>query len=81
MILTTSLSTLEHEVLNQTRLFRHQLARRIRIGNVGHSGRLIDWWMPFGGFKQFGLGRERRAEGYEQFVEQKTSYIDQWQLG
>jgi len=52
------------------------LARRMRTGSIGHNRRMIDWRMPFGGFKQSGLGREGGVEGFEQFLEMKTIYMD-----
>jgi acyl-CoA reductase-like NAD-dependent aldehyde dehydrogenase len=52
------------------------MARRLRTGSIGHNRRLIDWRMPFGGFKQSGLGREGGVEGFEQFLEIKTIYMD-----
>ncbi len=52
------------------------IARRLRTGSIGHNRRLIDWRMPFGGFKQSGLGREGGIEGFEQFLELKTIYMD-----
>ena len=51
-------------------------ARRMRTGSVGLNRRLIDWQMPFGGFKQSGLGREGGVEGFRQFLELKTIYMD-----
>lgn len=48
------------------------VARQIRTGSIGHNGRMIDWQMPFGGFKQSGLGREGGVEGLEQYFETKT---------
>lgn len=56
----------------------YDLARRMRTGSVGHNRRLIDWRMPFGGFKQSGLGREGGVEGFEQFLEIKTIYMDRF---
>jgi len=52
----------------------YAVARRLRTGNVGHNIRTIDWHMPFGGFKQSGLGREGGVEGFRNFVEIKTIY-------
>ena len=42
---------------------------------------LMDWRIPFGGFKHSGLGREGGVEGFEHFLEQKTIDIDQWPRG
>jgi acyl-CoA reductase-like NAD-dependent aldehyde dehydrogenase len=42
---------------------------------------MIGWRMPLCGIKQTGLGRVGGAEGFGRFVEQKTTYIDQWPLG
>jgi len=53
----------------------YKLARRIRTGSVGHNVRVIDWHMPFGGFKQSGLGREGGAEGLRNYLETKTVYV------
>ena len=53
----------------------YAIARRMRTGNVGHNIRAIDWHMPFGGFKQSGLGREGGVEGFRNFLEVKTVYV------
>lgn len=53
----------------------YAVARRLRTGNVGHNIRAIDWHMPFGGFKQSGLGREGGVEGFRNFLETKTVYV------
>lgn len=53
----------------------YAVARGLRTGNVGHNIRTIDWHMPFGGFKQSGLGREGGVEGFRNFLEIKTVYV------
>lgn len=53
----------------------YAVARRIRTGNFGHNGRVIDYTMPYGGFKQSGIGREGGAEGLHAFTEIKTIFM------
>jgi acyl-CoA reductase-like NAD-dependent aldehyde dehydrogenase len=54
----------------------HLVARLIQAGNVWVNcyGRL-DRALPFGGFKQSGLGRENGLEGIEAFLEKKSVYV------
>ena len=52
------------------------VARRIRTGTVGVNGGA--WFgpdVPFGGFKQSGVGREMGAAGLEEFLETKSLAI------
>jgi aldehyde dehydrogenase (NAD+) len=52
------------------------VARRIRTGTVGVNGGA--WFgpdVPFGGFKQSGVGREMGAAGLEEFLESKSLAI------
>jgi len=54
----------------------HKLASRIRAGSIAvNGGAGMDFTMPFGGFKQSGLGREHGREGVEAYTELKTVSI------
>jgi aldehyde dehydrogenase (NAD+) len=50
-----------------------KVARRIRTGTMSVNGGL--WYgadVPFGGFKQSGLGREMGVAGFEEYLEQRA---------
>ena len=51
-------------------------ARRVRTGAIGQGGLKMDFALPFGGFKQSGLGREGGAEGIAPYLETKTILLD-----
>ncbi len=53
----------------------HGLARRIQAGTITINGGAREQPMPFGGFKQSGLGREGGREGIEAYTEIKTVSI------
>ena len=53
----------------------YQIARRVRSGSVTVNGLIVDYKMPFGGFKQSGIGREGGIEGLENYFEVKTVYF------
>jgi aldehyde dehydrogenase (NAD+) len=53
----------------------YAVARRIRTGNFGHNGRVIDYTIPYGGFKQSGIGREGGIEGLHSFTEVKAIFM------
>ena len=53
----------------------YQVARRVRSGSVTVNGLIVDYKMPFGGFKQSGVGREGGIEGLENYFETKTVYM------
>ena len=52
-----------------------RIARRVRSGSVGQNGR-TDFALPFGGYKQTGLGREGGTEGLLPYLETKTVILD-----
>jgi len=53
----------------------YRIAREYRTGSVTVNGMAVDIEMPFGGFKQSGLGREGGIEGLETYLETKTIYF------
>jgi acyl-CoA reductase-like NAD-dependent aldehyde dehydrogenase len=51
------------------------LARRIRTGNVTVNGLNLQVSVPFGGYKESGIGRVGRPEGLEAYQEIKSVYM------
>ena len=51
------------------------VARRIRTGNVSINGLKLDNAVPFGGYKEFGVGRVGGPEGLEAYQEIKSVYL------
>lgn len=51
------------------------VAKRLRTGSVAINGMAVDIAMPFGGFKESGIGREGGVEGLENYLETKTVYL------
>jgi acyl-CoA reductase-like NAD-dependent aldehyde dehydrogenase len=54
----------------------YRIARRIRSGAIGQNGLRMDFGLPYGGFKQSGLGREGGVEGLSAYLETKTILLD-----
>jgi aldehyde dehydrogenase (NAD+) len=55
----------------------HRLVSRLRAGNVWvNNYRLFAHALPFGGFKQSGLGREMGPEALHEYTEVKSVWID-----
>ncbi|MEW2504965.1 aldehyde dehydrogenase family protein [Amycolatopsis sp. NPDC047767] len=55
---------------DSARAFR--VARRLRAGTIGVNGFQVEPHLPFGGFKQSGLGREGGLSAFEAYTELKT---------
>lgn len=54
----------------------YRIARRVRTGALGQNGLRMDFGLPYGGFKQSGLGREGGVEGLLGYLETKTILLD-----
>jgi aldehyde dehydrogenase (NAD+) len=54
----------------------YRVARGIRAGTVSHNIFRFDPSLPFGGFKQSGVGREGGVEGLASFTELKSVLLD-----
>jgi len=55
----------------------HSVAARLRAGNVWiNCYGVMNPAMPFGGFKQSGIGREMGDEGFSAFLESKSVYVN-----
>lgn len=53
----------------------HSLARKLRSGSVKVNGSGMEFALPFGGYKQSGIGRENGRPGVEAFTELKSVMI------
>ena len=54
----------------------HKLAGKIKAGTVwGNCHAMIDTALPFGGYKESGIGREQGRQGIEAYLETKTVII------
>ena len=49
-----------------------QLARRVRAGTVNINRHITDFYLPFGGYKQSGIGREGGPEAIASYLETKV---------
>ncbi|MBF5089508.1 aldehyde dehydrogenase [Novosphingobium sp. NBM11] len=54
----------------------YRIARQMRTGGIGQNGMRLEFGMPFGGFKQSGIGREGGVEGLQPYLETKSILLD-----
>ena len=55
----------------------HRVARRLLAGTVWvNTYRQIDWRVPFGGYKQSGLGRENGLEALREYTQTKAVVVN-----
>jgi acyl-CoA reductase-like NAD-dependent aldehyde dehydrogenase len=54
----------------------YAISRRMRVGGIGQNGMRLEFSMPYGGFKQSGIGREGGPEGLLPYLETKTILLD-----
>jgi aldehyde dehydrogenase (NAD+) len=50
--------------------------RQVRTGMIAQHKFKFDSSLPFGGFKQSGIGREYGIEGLQPYLELKTVHLD-----
>lgn len=67
---------LHGSVLTQDADAAWRIAREMRTGMIGQNGMRTQPGMPFGGFKQSGIGREGGAEGLLPYIETKSILLD-----
>ena len=71
-----SIYGLNGTVLTHDKDAAYRISRRVRTGGIGQNGLRGDINLPFGGFKQSGIGRERGPEGLMSFLETKTIALE-----
>jgi len=54
----------------------YRVARGVRTGGIAQNGFRMDHFLPFGGFKQSGVGREGGLEGLKSYTEMKTILLE-----
>lgn len=67
---------LNGSVLTHDAQAAYAIGRRVRTGGFGQNGLRMDFGLPFGGFKQSGIGREGGPEGLMPYCETKTMLLD-----
>jgi aldehyde dehydrogenase (NAD+) len=54
----------------------YRIARAVRTGSLSHNAFKLDFFLPFGGFKQSGIGREGGFAGLASYTETKTILLE-----
>ena len=55
----------------------HRVAHRIEAGLVSvNTFRPVHWMLPYGGFKQSGIGRENGLDAIQEYTEVKTVVVE-----
>lgn len=54
----------------------YDIARRVRTGTMNQNGIKLELGVPFGGYKQSGIGREGGPDGLMAYLETKTILLD-----
>ena len=75
-IANDSIFGLNGSVLTHDAEAAYRIGRAVRTGGFAQNGLKADFSLPFGGFKQSGIGREGGAEGLMAYVETKTLLLD-----
>ncbi|MFM0234098.1 aldehyde dehydrogenase family protein [Paraburkholderia sediminicola] len=75
-IANDSIYGLHGSVFTRDRDRARSIARRVRTGSFGQNGMKLDFALPFGGYKQSGIGREGGADAMVPYLEIKTILLD-----
>lgn len=67
---------LNGSVITQDPEAAYRVASQVRTGVISQGGMRADFSLPFGGFKQSGIGREGGAEGLMAYLETQTMMLD-----
>jgi acyl-CoA reductase-like NAD-dependent aldehyde dehydrogenase len=72
---------LNNAVLTNDAEAAYRVARRLRSGGVAQNGMRADFGLPFGGFKQSGIGREGGVAGLMGYLETKSILLESGPAG
>ena len=75
-IANQSIYGLNGSVLTHDASAAWRVGRQIRTGSIGQNGMRLDFSLPYGGYKQSGIGREGGLAGMLNYTELKTLLLD-----